>query len=171
MRARSCKTALILAAFTLVYQAQASAPVGRAAHDRTVISHSGTIADTGFDSLVSFIEEMTASAALAGKKLSWDEVTERGLELSRQQHGGKPEAARFCDPELRVCNNGVVWRSGKGTKMFLRQSETMDGKPLEREICELNTFGDVRVCVDWDTGRQYRDMKDLKGRWYKVADQ
>lgn len=50
MRARSCKTALILAAFALVYQAQASAPVGRATHDRTVISHSATIADTGFDS-------------------------------------------------------------------------------------------------------------------------
>jgi hypothetical protein len=171
MRARTVKTALILAAFALVCQAQASAPVGRASHDRTVIGHSATIADTSFDALASFIEEMTVSAAKAGQKVSWDDVTERGLELSRQQHGGKPEAARFCDPELKVCNNGVVWRSSQGTKLFLRQAETMDGKQLEREVCELNSFGDVRVCVDWDSGRQYRDMKDLKGRWYKVADQ
>jgi hypothetical protein len=168
MRARSGKTALILVTFALVCQAQASAPVGRASHDRSVISHSATIADTAFDSLTAFIEDVTAGL---GRKPSWSEVTERGLELSRQQHGGKPEAARFCDAELKVCNNGVVWRSSKGTKLFLRQSETMDGQPLEREVCELNTFGDVRVCVDWDSGRQYRDMKDLKGRWYKVADQ
>jgi hypothetical protein len=170
MRARTAKTALILAAFALVCQAEASAPVGRATHDRTAIVHSATIADTSFDSLVSFIEDMKGVAS-GGRKLSWDEVTERGLQLSRQQHGGRPEAARFCDPELKVCNNGVVWRSSKGTKLFLRQAETMDGKPLEREVCELNSFGDVRVCVDWDSGRQYRDMKDLKGRWYKVADQ
>jgi hypothetical protein len=171
MRARSAKTALILAAFALVCQAQASAPVGRATHDRTVIGHSATIVDSAFEALASFIEDVTASASSAGQKPSWSEVTERGLELSRQQHGGRPEAARFCDPELKVCNNGVVWRSSKGTKLFLRQSETMDGKPLEREVCELNSFGDVRVCIDWDSGRQYRDMKDLKGRWYKVADQ
>lgn len=168
MRARTCTTALTLAVFALVCQAQASAPVGRAPHDRSVIGHSATIADSAFDSLLAFIDEVTLGV---GRKPGWSEVTERALELSRQQHGGKPEAARFCDEELKVCNNGVVWRSSKGTKLFLRQSETMDGQSLEREVCELNTFGDVRVCVDWDSGRQYRDMKDLKGRWYKVADQ
>ena len=168
MRARTCTTALILAVSALVCQAQASAPVGRAPHDRSVIAHSATIADSAFDSLVAFIDEVTLGV---GRKPSWIEVTDRALELSRQQHGGKPEAARFCDAELKVCNNGVVWRSSKGTKLFLRQSETIDGQPLEREVCELNTFGDVRVCVDWDSGRQYRDIKDLKGRWYKVADQ
>jgi hypothetical protein len=171
MRARTKLTIVALAVAALCCPARASAPVEGATHDRTIINHSATIADTAFDSLVAFIEDVMTGAADMGRRASWADVSERGLELSRQQHAGRPEVAHFCEPELNVCNTGVVWRSNKGTKMFLRESETSDGKQLEREVCELNSFGDVRVCIDWDSGRTYRDMKDLKGHWYKVADQ
>jgi hypothetical protein len=171
MRARTSTAAILIAVSSLFAAAHAAAPVVGTAPDRSMIGHSATIADTAFDSLVIFIEDIVTTASAAGRKASWDEVADRAVELSREQHGGRPEAARFCEPELKVCNTGVVWRSRKGTRMFLRQSETLEGKPLDREVCELNSFGDVRVCINWDNGRRYRDMKDLKGRWYKVADQ
>src|SRR5262249_39658241 len=82
-----------------------------------------------------------------------------------------PETLRFCEPELKVCNSGIVWKAEDGTRLFLRRAEDMHGQPREREVCEINAFGDVRVCVDWDTNATSRDMKDGKGHWYKVADQ
>ena len=60
--------------------------------------------------------------------------------------------------------------TSNGTRMFLRQAEDLSGNSLEREVCEINSFGDVRVCVDWDTNTKHRDMKDPKGHWYNVAD-
>jgi hypothetical protein len=107
----------------------------------------------------------------AEAKPTWNVVQAQALELSRAQHNGQPEMLRFCEPRLKVCNTGVVWRAGNGTKLFLRQAEDLSGKPLEREVCEINAFSDVRVCIDWDTDKTSRDMKDRKGHWYKVADQ
>src|SRR5262245_56390956 len=127
MRARTTTAAFLIAASSLFAAAHAAAPVIGAAPDRTMIGHSATITDTAFDSLIVFIEDITSAASAEGRKASWIEVTDRAVELSRAQHGGRPEAARFCEPELKVCNTGVVWRSRKGTRMFLRQSETLDG--------------------------------------------
>ena len=72
---------------------------------------------------------------------------------------------RFCEPELKVCNSGIVWKAEDGTRLFLRRAEDMHGQPREREVCEINAFGDVRVCFDWDTNATSRDMKDGNGHW------
>jgi hypothetical protein len=50
-------------------------------------------------------------------------------------------------------------------------TENLDGKPIAREFCTFNTYGDVRTCWDWDTQAGHRDMKNTKGEWYKVSDE
>lgn len=120
------------------------------------------------DALASFLHGL---AAPGQAKPAWSELERQALALSRTQHAGRPATLRFCEPELKVCNSGIVWTAGDGTKMFLREAEDMRGQRLEREICEINAHGDVRVCIDWDTDARSRDMKDGKGHWYKVADQ
>jgi len=171
MLVRFVLAVLALTAFVLLSRTHAASLAGNTAQDRAPVGRSGEIGGSSFKALVAFIDAVKAATSGPGAKPEWSEVTRQGLELSSQQHGGHPETLRFCEPELKVCNTGVVWTSSNGTKMFLRQAEDMAGKALEREVCEINTFGDVRVCIDWDTNRKYRDMKDLKGHWYKVADQ
>ena len=171
MLARFFVAVLALAAFVLLSRTHAASLAGSTARDRISVVRSGEIGDSSFNALVAFIDAVKASASSSSSKPEWTEVTKQGLALSSRQHGGRPETLRFCEPELKVCNTGVVWTTSNGTKMFLRQAEDLAGKALEREVCEINSFGDVRVCIDWDTNRKYRDMKDLKGHWYKVADQ
>ena len=158
-----------LIAFLLVVAA-GLAPAQAASSSQANLSAREGRAVSG-DVALSFITAVSTATSNAGAKPSWDAVQTQALELSRAQHDGQPETLRFCEPQLKVCNTGVVWRAGDGTKLFLRQAEDMSGKPLEREVCEINAFGDVRVCIDWDTNKTSRDMRDGKGHWYKVADQ
>jgi hypothetical protein len=154
MLARSGLLAVMLAACALVDGARAASPasvtgrteamVGVSAETPAINSLSAT------DALASFIGGLAAPGAA---RPSWGELEEQALARSRTQHAGQPETLRFCEPELKVCNSG------------------MHGQPREREVCEINAFGDVRVCVDWDTNATSRDMKDGNGHWYKVADQ
>ncbi len=48
-----------------------------------------------------------------------------------------------------------------------RITENLNGKILSRESCEFNKFGDVRTCLNWDTGASHKDMKNIKGEWYQ----
>ena len=157
-----------LIAFLLVVAAGLS-PAHAASTSATSISARQATGVSG-DVALSFMTAVNRGPNTDAKS-SWDVVQAQALELSRTQHNGQPETLRFCEPQLKVCNTGVVWRAGNGTKLFLRQAEDMSGKPLEREVCEINAFGDVRVCIDWDTNKTSRDMKDRHGHWYKVADQ
>ena len=152
---------LVLAAGLLPAQAAPLTAASVSARAETALS--GEIA-------LSFINSVKTTVPNGSTEASWDAVQAQALELSRAQRGGTPETLRFCEPQLNVCNTGV-WRAGNGTKLFLRQAVDMSGKSLEREVCEINAFGDVRVCIDWDTNKTSRDMKDRKGHWYKVADQ
>ena len=169
-RARSGLAALTMGVAALVYQAQAApVPTPVVAGEPTA----GLRAETGaasFDGVLSFINGVNATTSTTGARASWDDVRKQAIDLSGKQRGGRPETLRFCEPELKLCNVGVVWRTRTGTRMFLRQAEDSNGKALEREICEINSFGDVRVCIDWDTNIKHRDVKDLKGHWYQVAD-
>jgi hypothetical protein len=158
---------LVLAASALLCQAQAAPVPATAAAREPALGIHVEAAAASFDGVVSFINSVTPSD---GSKPSWGDVRKQALELSSKQRGGRPETLRYCEPELKVCNVGVVWRTSNGTRMFLRQAEDLSGKSLEREVCEINSFGDVRVCVDWDTNSKHRDMKDVKGHWYNVAD-
>ena len=164
MLARHGLIAFLLAVAAGLAPARAASPSATNLSARERMALNGEIA-------LSFVTSVSTDAANADAKPSWNAVQAQALELSRAQHGRQPETLRFCEPQLKVCNTGVAWKAGNGTKLFLRQAEDMSGKPLEREVCELNAFGDVRVCIDWDTNKTSRDMKDRKGHWYKVADQ
>jgi hypothetical protein len=171
MLVRSSVTAVALALCALFDGALAASSINTASRNEMTSSVSAEPSGGAIDALASFISGVNASTTTGQAKPTWPELEEQALALSRAQHAGRPETLRFCEPELKVCNFGIVWRAGNGTKMFLRQAEDMRGKPLEREVCEINSFGDVRLCVDWDTDARSRDMKDAKGHWYKVADQ
>ena len=168
MLIRSGLTALALALCALSNGAQTGSSVIAAARAEATLGVNGEAAALAIDALTSF---MHGVAAPGQTKLSWSALEQQALALSRTQHAGRPETLRFCEPELKVCNSGIVWTANNGTKLFLRQAEDMRGQPLEREICEINFHGDVRVGIDWDTEARSRDMKDGKGHWYKVADQ
>jgi hypothetical protein len=169
MLARIGLATLVLAC-ALCQHTQAASLAGNAVSNESVVARYNTTADTSFEAVLDFINGI-GPAQPGATKPAWDQAVQRATDLSGQQRAGQPETLRFCEPELRVCNVGVVWKGSNGHRMFLRQAEDMSGKPLEREVCAINSFGDVRVCVDWDTSRKYRDMKDTKGHWYKVADQ
>jgi hypothetical protein len=101
---------------------------------------------------------------------SWESLLDRAIELSKKQHDGTPDFERVCQPELKECINGLSFTAPDGTAMIMKVTENMDGKAIRREVCSFNKFGDVRTCVDWDTGKQHRDVKDKDGNWYDVDD-
>jgi len=111
-----------------------------------------------------------SSQANTKASLSWGDLVNSSAELSSSQNGGKPLFSRVCQPEMKVCNTALSFKSAAGVDMMLRTSEDMNGKLMEREVCEFNTFRDVRLCVNFDTHVASRDMKNAKGEWYKVGD-
>jgi hypothetical protein len=54
---------------------------------------------------------------------------------------------------------------------MVRRAEDPTGKTVSRDVCEFNKFGDVRICVNWDTGVSIREMKNDHGDWIKVGDE
>lgn len=101
---------------------------------------------------------------------TWDSLLDRAMELSKKQNGGTPNIQRICQPELKECINGLSFDAPDGTHMVMKATEDTRGKMLKREVCSFNSFGDVRVCVNWDTGEKHRDMKNKNGDWYGVDD-
>ena len=91
--------------------------------------------------------------------------------LSARQNNGQPRMARGCQPELKSCITGIYFKSKNDTEMLIKETEDMNGRTIRRELCEFNSFGDVRQCVDYDIGSSHRDMKDLNGNWQKVGDE
>lgn len=102
---------------------------------------------------------------------SWDKLLDRAIGLSTQQHGGAPDIHRICQPEFKECINGLAFKAPDGTNMIMKVTEDMNGKMQKREVCSFNEFGDVRICVNWDTGEKHRDMKNKNGDWYGIDDQ
>jgi hypothetical protein len=102
---------------------------------------------------------------------TWGSLVQSALEKSSAQNSGRPRTARNCQPEYKVCNNAVFLDGKDGKTLMLRTEENLAGKIITREFCEVNRFGDVRVCTDWDTNETHRDMKDKQGIWSKVADE
>jgi hypothetical protein len=162
MLARPAVAALVLALSAAFCCAQAASRPAGSIKDEKAPGPNG-------ETVISFIRGVAAPAGES--KPTWADVEQQASELSAQQHAGRAESLRYCEPELKVCNLGIVWRAGNGMRLFLREAQDMTGRSLEREVCEINSFGDIRVCVDWDTNRKSRDMMDVKGHWYKVADQ
>lgn len=109
--------------------------------------------------------------AKASTPPSWSDFVEVVTTTSARQNGGKPDYFRVCQPELKVCNTGISYRDKNGKDMMIKVVKDMNDALLTREICSFNETGDIRICSDWDKGTTHRDMKNVKGEWYKVADE
>ena len=102
-------------------------------------------------------------------QMNWSQIVERAFALSTAQHAGTPTFVRNCQPELKICNMAVLFRSDAGKDMMVRAVEDLHGTMITREICEFNTFGDNRFCVNFDTKQTHRDLKDSQGNWSQVS--
>ena len=108
-------------------------------------------------------------SAKAAAAVSWEAMTGNALALSGKQNGGSPRTIRSCQPEGRMCVNGIVFKMD-GTDAVALSRQDIDGKIVQRELCTFNKSRDIRACLDWDTKTTRRDIKDAKGAWTKVPD-
>lgn len=99
---------------------------------------------------------------------TWKQFIEKAMALSAQQNGGKPLLNRACQPELKLCNMAIFFKLN-GHDMMVRRSEDDTGKMVSRDLCDFNDFGDVRTCVDWDSGTKIREMKNSRGEWITIG--
>ena len=108
-------------------------------------------------------------SAEAAASMSWEAMIGNALAVSSKQNGGSPKAVRSCQPEERMCANGIMFKMD-GIDAVALSRQDVDGKKVQRELCTFNKFGDVRSCLDWDTKAKHRDMRNAKGAWTKVPD-
>jgi hypothetical protein len=101
---------------------------------------------------------------------TWEGLLEKAIQLSKQQNGGTADFGRVCQPEAKVCFNGLSFALDNGTYMVMKVTENLDGKMVRRELCTFNAHRDVRSCLNWDTGSTQRDMQNAKGEWETVSD-
>jgi hypothetical protein len=96
-------------------------------------------------------------ASKAAPPPTWEKLLDAAMELSAQQHEGKPELGRLCQPKFKECINALSFKANDGTDMIMKVTEDPNGQRIKREICSFNTHGDVRTCVDWDTAQTHRE--------------
>lgn len=101
---------------------------------------------------------------------TWDEIVNGAIALSKRQNGGQLEANRGCQPEMKLCSMAIFFKANDGATMMIRKAEDVSGRTLKRDICEFNEFGDIRTCIDFDTGETSKEMKNEKKEWVKVGD-
>lgn len=114
-------------------------------------------------------QEKSTASSRGSPPPTWDKLLDTAIALSAQQNGGKPNIQRGCQPELKVCINALLFKGKDGADMIMKRTEDMDGKTLKKEVCSFNAYGDVRSCLNWDTGETERDMKNESGDWYQVG--
>jgi hypothetical protein len=112
----------------------------------------------------------STSASAGENTVTWEGLVNEAFAISTKQNGGKPSVNRLCEPQVKLCSTAVFVKLKDGTTAMLRMSEDPFGKLISRDICNFNSFGDVRTCADWDTGATSREMKDAQGNWYTVGD-
>lgn len=96
---------------------------------------------------------------------AWNEFIEKAIALSAQQNQGNAILKRLCRPELKECIMAVAYQLPDGRQVLAKATQDANGNVTRREVCENNAANNVRDCVDWDTGANYRDVKDTKGEW------
>lgn len=112
--------------------------------------------------------QLSSSQAPIAKQSSgptWKSVIENAVTASMQQNGGRIQNNRVCQPELKLCTNAIFYKTNHGTDAMVRTTEDIDGKMVRRDLCTFNTFGDVRTCLDWDSGKVSREMRDANNKW------
>jgi hypothetical protein len=106
----------------------------------------------------------------ASASMSWDEMFDKAVATSASQNDGKPHYFRVCQPENKTCNTGVSLKARDGTDIVAKITKDINDKIIRRETCTFNATNDIRLCLDWDRNIARRDMKNVKGDWYKISD-
>lgn len=101
---------------------------------------------------------------------SWDDLVKRALVASSEQNGGKPRVNRVCQPEYKLCTIAIFYANKEKTDVMLRTAENAAGKIIRRDMCSFNAFDDIRTCLNWESGKVTKEMKNLKGEWILVED-
>lgn len=117
-------------------------------------------------------ESLSGVQALASPQTSattWRDIVTKALEASAAQNRGRAIVSRACQPELKTCSVAVFYRTKSQVEVMLRNTEDMTGNVVRREACEFNRHGDIRLCMDWDSGTTRRDMKNIHGEWHAVG--
>ena len=101
----------------------------------------------------------------------WNEFIDKVSTLSADQNDGKPILSRLCQPDIDNCILGLEYLLPDGRKGLAVVIQDAKGKTLRREVCEFDSSGDVRNCMDWDSGAKHRDAKNTNGDWVQVTGQ
>jgi hypothetical protein len=117
------------------------------------------------------VQTLPPARAVEKAPPTWNEMVDTALNASRQQNGGTADTRRNCQPELKVCNIAIFFRMKDSTEAMIRRTEDVNGKIVSRDFCTFNKYGDVRSCLDWDTGKSRRSMKNAKGEWHIVEEE
>jgi hypothetical protein len=108
--------------------------------------------------------DLTPSARSA-TKLGWDGFVENVVKISAEQNGGRAQTGRTCQPVVKTCVNAVFFKLD-GSDAFIKVTRDLNENIVRREFCALNSSGDIRLCLDWDTQHTHRDMpKAIGQRW------
>ena len=84
--------------------------------------------------------------------------------MTAEQNQGEGVLKRSCRPELKECITAVYQLpDGSQTLATVPRMQTAisHGARSARTTLPIP----VRDCVDWDTGAQYRDVKNTQGEW------
>jgi hypothetical protein len=100
---------------------------------------------------------------------TWSALVDKAISLSSSQNDGKVNSGRVCQPELKTCVNAIWFKIGE-KQMLLKVTRNLSDEIIKRELCELNSYRDIRTCLDWDTNETNKSMKNINGDWIGVSD-
>jgi hypothetical protein len=95
----------------------------------------------------------------------WTVIVQRAWTLSEQQNSGSANYTRVCDPTERTCSINVFYHNDAGQAASVLTRQDLTGRLVQRRLCEMNEFNDVRTCRDWDTEETVREVKNEQGSW------
>ena len=101
---------------------------------------------------------------------TWSALVDKAIKLSSDQNNGRAKSVRICQPEFKICTNGVYFKLGE-KEMLVKIERDLSEKIVSKELCEFNSYGDIRRCLNWDTNVFRSDMQDKNGKWFKVSEE
>ena len=106
--------------------------------------------------------------APAPNRSSWNEFIEQTIALSAAQNQGRAALSRLCKADSRECLMQVSYSLKDGRKGIATVAQDGYGNITRREVCESDATENARECTDWDTGKKYRDMRNMNGDWVQT---
>lgn len=93
------------------------------------------------------------------------------FEIKSKANFGRSAQDRQCDAFNFLCVISNHYNV-KGGSLHIREIVAYENndKILAREICLINYHGDIRDCVNFDTGTRRRDTLDVRGMWHQGSE-